>query len=291
MGVISVRLVLVSAYGDTIVIVYKYFIVVSIMMHRRRSTAACLSRSGLCLCARFFSILYEVSEMQSRDFIENGSVGGSTSWSIVFTFTMSIRLLSFIFPRAFCARSEISPPPPDTISCPSLGQVCCLEGLHVAFMRLLFPGRDLTPPALTSPSADGSSKGSSNTAAAAGKRRRGEGTAGEQEEKGAAAAAAGGGEGGNGPVKKRGRKGDGKGESDGATASSAVGAGPGGTGGDTAGQIIAGAAAAAPKGKGGGALARGTPRAAVVLTKDDFRAAALLPAWKAMQPALYSFFK
>ncbi|CAN0123742.1 unnamed protein product, partial [Ectocarpus fasciculatus] len=44
---------------------------------------------------------------------------------------------------------------------------------------------------------------------------------------------------------------------------------------------------------GEGALARGRSRvaAAVILTKEDFRAAALLPAWKPIQPALYSFFK
>lgn len=29
----------------------------------------------------------------------------------------------------------------------------------------------------------------------------------------------------------------------------------------------------------------------LVLTKEDFRVAALLPAWKPMQPTLYSFFK
>ena len=33
------------------------------------------------------------------------------------------------------------------------------------------------------------------------------------------------------------------------------------------------------------------PKSTLVLTKDDFRRAALLPEWKAMQPTLYSFFK
>lgn len=47
----------------------------------------------------------------------------------------------------------------------------------------------------------------------------------------------------------------------------------------------------AGKKKSGRDMRAAAGKVVVVLTKEDFKAAALLPAWKAMQPALYSFFK
>ncbi|CAN0060093.1 unnamed protein product, partial [Ectocarpus fasciculatus] len=167
-------------------------------------------------------------------------------------------------------------------------QVSSLEGLHPAFMHLLFPGREsktVAEPPVTASGGGSKSEGPKN------KRRRDE-DKGEGE--GAAVAAAG--SSSSGPSKKKKK---GKGGTPTAAADDEKGgdSGEGVLQGESARKIVEGAGAergGAPQEDGGeGAVARGRSRvaAAVILTKEDFRAAALLPAWKPIQPALYSFFK
>lgn len=147
-----------------------------------------------------------------------------------------------------------------------------LEGLHPVFMDLLFPDRKEAGVA--------SSAGHSAQAGKpGGKRRRGEGQIEESREDDA-------------PGKKKTRRSR--------ADSSAPTAAPGtstslvkssGEQSVTAAQKARKAVPAEAKetrGRGDGTRRRATP---VVLTKDDFRAAAQLPVWKAMQPALYSFLK
>lgn len=165
----------------------------------------------------------------------------------------------------------------------------CLEGLHPVFISLLFPAKEPLATAQEARAVDTKTGGEGSKKGAPKKRRRdSSGDGGDDDGKETD-------ETGDKKSKKRGKKkrtGSGGAATDMEAVTGAEAGDDGKAGQQKEKKGVAGLEGGVPRGgRGGEKSVRAALPALMVLTKEDFRTAALLPAWKPMQPALYSFFK